>query len=117
MVRIRLPRGALLVTALLAGCASLPAQRTPRAPPVAVEHAPNAELAAPFAAGQAAHPQLSGYHLYSVGIDGLLRLELIARAQSTLDLQYYIFHGDESGRIVTEALLAAARRARAPPGR
>jgi cardiolipin synthase C len=111
LVRIRLPGGALLVLALLAGCASLPAQHTPRPPPVAVEHAPNAALVAPFAAGQAAHPTLSGYHLYSTGIDGLLlRLELIARAQSTLDLQYYIFHGDESGRIVTEALLAAARR-------
>ncbi|MBV9698055.1 MAG: phospholipase D family protein [Gammaproteobacteria bacterium] len=111
MFRIHPSRGALLVTALLAGCASMPAQHRPRPPAVALEHAPNAELATPFAAGQAAHPELSGYHLYSVGIDGLLlRLELIARAQSTLDLQYYIFHGDESGRIVTEALLAAARR-------
>ena len=48
---------------------------------------------------------------YSLGIDGLLlRLELIGQAQRSLDLQYYIFHGDESGRLVTEALLAAARR-------
>lgn len=49
--------------------------------------------------------------MYSVGIDGLLlRLELIAHAKSSLDLQYYIFHGDESGRLITEALLQAAQR-------
>lgn len=39
-----------------------------------------------------------------------MRLELIRTAQRSLDLQYYIFHGDESGRLITEALLAAARR-------
>ena len=40
----------------------------------------------------------------------LLRLELIREAHSSLDLQYYIFHGDESGRLVTEALSEAAQR-------
>jgi putative cardiolipin synthase len=40
----------------------------------------------------------------------LLRLELIAQAQSSLDLQYYIFHGDETGRLITDALLRAAQR-------
>jgi putative cardiolipin synthase len=57
------------------------------------------------------HEGASGFRLYSLGIDGLLlRLELIAQAKSSLDLQYYIFHGDESGRLVTEALLQAAQR-------
>ncbi|MBV9619592.1 MAG: phospholipase D family protein, partial [Gammaproteobacteria bacterium] len=109
---IGLSRGTLVAAALLAaGCASLPAQHKPPPPPVALEHEPNPELVSPFAAAQAAHPSLSGYHLYSVGVDGLLlRLELISRAQRSLDLQYYIFHGDESGRLLTEALLAAAQR-------
>ncbi len=61
----------------------------------------------------AAHAQggESGFRLYSVGIDGLLlRLELIEAAHSSLDLQYYIFHGDESGKLITEALARAAAR-------
>jgi putative cardiolipin synthase len=46
-----------------------------------------------------------------LGVDGLLlRLELIARAQRSLDLQYYIFHGDESGKLITDALAHAAVR-------
>ncbi|MBV9696704.1 MAG: hypothetical protein JO005_07240, partial [Gammaproteobacteria bacterium] len=73
MSSIGLSRGALAAAALLAaGCASLPAQHRPRPPPLAPEHGPNPELLAPFATGQAAHPELSGYHLYSVGVDGLL---------------------------------------------
>ncbi len=39
-----------------------------------------------------------------------MRLELIARATKSLELQYYIFHGDESGKLITEALVQAAQR-------
>jgi putative cardiolipin synthase len=49
--------------------------------------------------------------LLSLGIDGLLaRTELIDAAERTLDLQYYIFHADESGDVIVEALLRAAER-------
>ena len=52
--------------------------------------------------------------MYAVGVDGLLlRLELIGEAHSSLDLQYYAFHGDESGKLITDALgMAAARGVR-----
>jgi cardiolipin synthase C len=103
----------LLVPAALAlaACTSMPGRDQPRPPPSAPTHAANPALLTPFVAAAQEHPGLSGFRLYSAGIDGLLlRLELIAQAQRSLDLQYYIFHGDESGRLVTEALLAAARR-------
>jgi putative cardiolipin synthase len=106
-------RSALLVPCALAlaACAGMPGRDQPRPPPLVLTHAANPALAAPLTAAAQAHPGLSGFRLYSAGIDGLLlRLELIAQAQRSLDLQYYIFHGDESGRLVTEALLAAARR-------
>jgi len=106
-------RGALLVPCALAlaACTAMPGRDQPRPPPIAATHVANPALAATFATAAQAHPGLSGFRLYSLGIDGLLlRLELIAQAQRSLDLQYYIFHGDESGRLVTEALLAAARR-------
>ncbi|HEY7995379.1 MAG TPA: phospholipase D family protein [Steroidobacteraceae bacterium] len=106
-------RSALLAPCALAlaACAGLPGRDQPRPPPVAATQPANPALVTSFAAAARAHPGLSGYRFYSLGIDGLLlRLELIGQAQRSLDLQYYIFHGDESGRLVTEALLAAARR-------
>jgi putative cardiolipin synthase len=72
---------------------------------------PNPELLQPFSGAERAHGAESAFRLYSLGIDGLLlRLELIDAAHSSLDLQYYIFHGDESGKLVTEALARAAGR-------
>jgi putative cardiolipin synthase len=97
---------------LVAACATLPPGRDyPRAPLPVPEHDANPALVTPFAAAVRAHPDAAGFRLYSVGVDGLLlRLELIRAAQGSLDLQYYIFHGDESGRLVTEALAQAAER-------
>jgi putative cardiolipin synthase len=78
---------------------------------VSTNSTPNPKLTEPFASGARLHSGKSGFRLYSLGIDGLLlRLELISEAKSSLDLQYYIFHGDESGRLITEALLQAAER-------
>ncbi|MBV8974634.1 MAG: phospholipase D family protein, partial [Sinobacteraceae bacterium] len=97
---------------LLCGCTTLPGRDYPRQPSPLASAAPNPELlqlqrGAPPADAKAE----SAFRLYSLGIDGLLlRLELIDAAHSSLDLQYYIFHGDESGKLVTEALLRAAAR-------
>jgi putative cardiolipin synthase len=103
----------LLIGCLLAagGCATMPGRNFPRPAAVDIAHEPNAALTQPFAAAAQTHDGTSGFRLYSAGVDGLLlRLELIAQATSSLDLQYYIFHGDESGRLVTEALQRAAQR-------
>ena len=49
--------------------------------------------------------------MLSVGQDGFAaRMQLIAAAQRTLDVQYYNFKADISGLLVTDALLAAADR-------
>ena len=105
--------GALLLccTGLMAGCAGLPGRDFPRPAPMEVQNPPSPSLTQPFVPAARQHEGASGFRLYSLGIDGLLlRLELIAQAKSSLDLQYYIFHGDESGRLITEALLQAAQR-------
>jgi cardiolipin synthase C len=97
---------------LCAGCATLPPGHDfprPASPPLT--QPPSEALTAPVAGAESAHPQESAFRMVSVGIDGLLlRLELIAQARRSLDLQYYIFHGDETGRLVTHALADAARR-------
>lgn len=56
-------------------------------------------------------PDASGFVLLDSGMDALSsRLWLADQAERTLDVQYYIFHGDKTGAIVADALLRAARR-------
>jgi putative cardiolipin synthase len=103
----------LLASALLCatGCASLGERRSAggEAPyePIVKE----STLGKTFQDRIAQHPGTSGFRLVNAGIDGLLvRLELIERAQYSLDLQYYIFRCDDSGKRIQEALLRAADR-------
>lgn len=53
----------------------------------------------------------SGFYLQSFGADGFLtRMQMINAAEQTLDLQYFILRGDDSGRLLTQAILHAADR-------
>jgi len=102
---------ALCCALLLCACTSLPGRDFRRTPSPPTTEPPNPALLQPFAAAGRTHAEESGFRLFAAGIDGLLlRLELIRAAHSSLDLQYYIFHGDESGKLVTEALGKAAAR-------
>lgn len=57
------------------------------------------------------HPDLSGLHLLEDGLDAFAaRLLLVRQAQRTLDLQYYIWHGDRTGTLLLEELHKAAER-------
>lgn len=56
-------------------------------------------------------PGESGFHLLQDGHAALAaRLALAQRATRTLDVQYYLFHNDTTGRMVAASLLAAAER-------
>lgn len=53
----------------------------------------------------------SGFHALSDGLDAFaLRLSLVQRAQKTLDVQYYIWHDDLTGKVLQNQLLLAADR-------
>ena len=94
----------------LAGCVSLPHPSHREAEPPQ-RPATGSWLNKTFEDALAGHPATSGFHLFSAGVDGLLlRLELIDKAQESLDLQYYIFRCDDTGRLVQQALLRAADR-------
>jgi putative cardiolipin synthase len=97
---------------LLAACSTLPpGSRYPRATSVTTLSPTATRLGKQFAAAADAHQGRSGFRVIPVGVDGLLtRLELVNAAERTLDLQYYIFHADESGRLMTQALIKAADR-------
>lgn len=53
----------------------------------------------------------SGFHLLQGGHAALAaRIALAQRATHTLDVQYYLFHNDTTGKLVAAALVAAAER-------
>ncbi len=103
---------AVLCIALLAGCAGLPpGANYPRITSVALAHPEQTRLGAQYADATREHGGTSGFHVVSVGVDAfLLRVQMIDAAQRSLDLQYFIFRGDETGRLITAALLRAADR-------
>jgi putative cardiolipin synthase len=57
------------------------------------------------------HPGQSGFLMLDGNVEALLaRVMLADRAQRSIDLQYYIYHGDPTGRLLTQRLVAAADR-------
>ncbi|WP_339830581.1 phospholipase D family protein [uncultured Parvibaculum sp.] len=94
----------------LAGCAA--PMRMPGLPPASALAAPDetplwSQLVAPAeaAAGR------SGFDFLECGLDAYqLRLTAIEAATRSIDIQYYIWDLDASGRAISEALLRAAAR-------
>ncbi|RKP53416.1 phospholipase D family protein [Pararobbsia silviterrae] len=96
----------LLVTA----CASLPSL-SGRTPSYAVDYTANTRLGLAFDASEEAHPSSDAFALLPNAIDALVaRLVLAEAADRTLDLQYYIWHDDLTGRKLGASVLRAADR-------
>ena len=99
------------VLALLAGCAGLPPlpDRTPSSAFTDTTDTRLGRAAAPYIA--AAPPQTSGVHLFAEPRDAFAaRMLLAATAEKSIDAQYYIWHGDQVGILLYEALWKAAER-------
>ena len=97
---------------LLGGCASAPPGRDyPHPVSVALADPQTTVLGARFESQVQAHGGASAFHILNVGVDGLLtRVQMIDAAQKTLDLQYFIFRGDATGKLILAALTRAAAR-------
>jgi cardiolipin synthase C len=97
---------------LLCGCATVPPGRDyPRPVSVALADPQTTVFGARFETLSQAHAGESGFHILNVGVDGLLtRVQMIDAAQKTLDLQYFIFRGDATGKLILAALTRAAAR-------
>ena len=100
--------GALLLT--LAGCASLPKDVT-HEPSHAWDRPQETKLGRALAADIAQRPGMSGFQLLGNGMDAFVaRMALAGAAERTLDLQYYIFHDDLTGKLILDNVLGAADR-------
>ena len=72
---------------------------------------PTAAIAAAIAPVSARHPGKSGIYLLPDALDAFAaRVEMIRAAERSVDLQYYIWHNDLSGRILLAELVKAADR-------
>jgi phosphatidylserine/phosphatidylglycerophosphate/cardiolipin synthase-like enzyme len=99
----------LLLAALVAGCAGLPAgiERPASTTRIAAPDAPLPRLARDLAVPEglsAVRPMPMARHALAA------RLELIAQAQASLDLQTYLLADDATGHLVVRALRDAAER-------
>ena len=98
---------ALLIA--IAGCSALPSNPA-RPPSTAIAPSVSTPLGA-IAAASLPDGGLSGFRLEPLAWYAFrLRLELAARAQRTLDVQYYVLHEDDTGKALFRALRDAADR-------
>ncbi len=100
-----------LIAAFAVGCATLPpGAEYPKAASTALPPG-ETRLGRKFDGAAREHGGNSAFRLLSVGVDGFLaRAQMINAAERSLDLEYYIFRQDETGQLLTDALLRAADR-------
>ena len=101
----------LALSAFLSACASIDFDY-PRPISTALTDTGATQLArkiGPLSSGQPSGH--AGFHLLPDGVDALsARLSLAARAQRSIDLQYYLIKNDPVGRALIHVLLQAADR-------
>jgi cardiolipin synthase C len=100
----------LLLAVILSGCASLPTDYpSPRSE--AMTDTADTRIGRDIAPLLAEHPDRSGFYTLSNGLDAFVaRLALAGAAEKSLDVQYYLFHDDVTGRLLAGYLLQAADR-------
>jgi len=103
---------AMLLATLMSACATMPPGTTyPKVESTALANPQDTALGRKIEPRAKAHPGLSGFRLFASGSDALsLRVQMADSAQRTLDVQYFIFKEDDSGKLLMSALLRAAQR-------
>jgi putative cardiolipin synthase len=107
-----LPRTALIWLAeVLTGRTTDPRPDYPRTPSTAFEDPASTRLGQFFGLAADQHPGLSGFSLLSQGREAFIaRLALTDLVERGLDMQYYVWDGDTTGRIIVEHVMKAADR-------
>lgn len=101
---------ALLTLGLLSGCASVPTDY-PKTPSFAHTDTDDTDLAEQIRENFGSELQQTGVYPLISGMQAFVgRMALIAAAERSLDLQYYIWRADSSGKLLMNQLLQAAER-------
>lgn len=101
---------ALLLSLVLAGCTALPKNQIyPKSS--AYKEYTSTRIGSIFEQESRKHPKKSGFYILPYGADALrVRIALCDIAQKSLDLQYYLWHDDNSGALLAQHILQAANR-------
>ncbi|MEA3278770.1 MAG: phospholipase D family protein [Pseudomonadota bacterium] len=100
----------LLAGVLFSGCASVP-KDYPRTQSAAFQDHESTAIGRYLGKAAARHPGESGFAIIRYGPPAFTsRVALTELAEQTLDLQYYIWEADATGRILAERLVQAADR-------
>ncbi|XXG30119.1 MAG: phospholipase D family protein [Ferrovum myxofaciens] len=102
----------MMILAVLSGCASLPpGSNFAKTKSSALANPEETRLGRQFENAGREHGDNSGFRIIPAGANGfLIRMQMINAAERTLDLQYYIFRDDDTGQLLTSAVLRAADR-------
>ncbi|HEY8025872.1 MAG TPA: phospholipase D family protein [Burkholderiaceae bacterium] len=102
----------VLLTGMLGACSTLPpGSNYPKPVSYVMAQPQQSAVGRQFADVAKAHVGQSGFHIIPAGVDGfLMRMQMINAAEHELDLQYFIFRGDETGQLLADAVLRAADR-------
>ena len=100
----------IVLAALCAGCAALPPLEG-RLATSAMTDTDDTRLGRAVVPRLAGHAEKSGFHALPAPTDAFAaRVLLAGAAQKSLDLQYYIWHDDQTGNLLFEAVWRAAER-------
>jgi putative cardiolipin synthase len=100
-----------LVVLLATGCATLPGANYPKEASTALAQSESTRFGRQLDARAREHSGVSGFRLLAEGVDGfLVRAEMAAAAEKTLDLQYFIIQNDSTGKLLMDTVLRAADR-------
>lgn len=100
----------LVALSLVIACATLP-ENVGRKETFAYPDTGDTLLGREISRQGAAHPGESGFHLLGNGLDAFVaRAALAHLAERSIDVQYYLYHADLVGRLLTWLLLQAADR-------
>jgi putative cardiolipin synthase len=100
----------LLLLLLVFACATLP-ENVGRKETFAYPETGDTLLGREVSRQGTAHPGESGFHLLGKGLDAFVARAVLAHlAERSIDVQYYLYHGDLVGRLFSWQLLQAADR-------
>ena len=102
--------GILVALSLVTACATLP-ENFRRNETLAYPDTGDTLLGREVSRQAAAHPGESGFYLLGNGLDAFVARAVLARlAERSIDVQYYLYHDDLVGRLLSWQLLQAADR-------
>ncbi|WP_296712817.1 phospholipase D family protein [Rhodoblastus sp.] len=111
LARRGLPRKVLNWLAQITGGSTRPRPDHPRTISTALQDTSSTRLGQFFDPAADEHPGLSGFSLLSHGREAfIVRLALGDLAERSLDMQYYVWDGDTTGRIIVDRVMKAADR-------